>query len=282
MGAQVGLEGPHVLPVAVGHVPVEALAGGQGGGERLAREVDRLSLGDEVEDLRLQHVDPGVDGVAEDLAPRRLLQEPLDRPVLVGDDDAELERVLHRLEGQGGQPPVAVVEVEHGAQVDVGQHVAGDDQEPLVELVLGVADRSGRPERCRLGGVDHADPELAPVAEVGADGVGHEGHRHHDVLEPVGPEQVDHVLHHRDVRHREHRLGLVGGERPEPGPLAARHDHCLHLVTAFISSPSSRAQHLRDRPASKTRPGARRPGPCGPRARRRRRRSRPGRGRPCR
>ena len=78
VGAQVGLQGPDVLPVAVGHVPVEVLAGGQCGRERLAGEVHRLALGDVVEDLRLEHVDAGVDRVAEDLAPGRLLQEPLD------------------------------------------------------------------------------------------------------------------------------------------------------------------------------------------------------------
>ena len=241
VGAEVGLEGADVLPVAVGHVAVEPLAGGQGGRERLAREVDGLPLGDEVEDLRLEDVDAGVDGVAEHLAPGRLLQEPLDRPVLVGDDDAELERVLDRLEGQGGQAPVGVVEVDDGAEVDVGQDVAGDDEEPLVELVLGVAHRTGRAERGRLGGVDHAHAELGPVAEVGADGVGHEGHGDHDVLEAVGPQQVDDVLHHRDVGHGEHRLGLVGGERPQPRPLAAGHDHCLHRFTpSFVDLRSSR------------------------------------------
>ena len=190
-----------------------------------------LALGDEVEDLRLEHVDAGVDGVAEHLAPGRLLQEPLDRPVLVGDHDAELERVVHRLEGQGGQAAALVVEGHHLGQVDVGEHVAGDDQEPLVELVPGVAHRAGRAERGGLGGVDHADAELGAVAEVGPDGVGHEGHGDHDVLEAVLAQQVDHVLHHRDVGHGQHRLGLVGGERAQPGALAAGHDHRLHAGT---------------------------------------------------
>ena len=46
-----------------------------------------------VEDLGLHDVDAGVDGVGEHLPPGGLLQEALDPPVLVGDDDAELERV---------------------------------------------------------------------------------------------------------------------------------------------------------------------------------------------
>ena len=70
-------------------------------------------------------------------------------------------------------------------QVDVGQDVAGDHDEALVELVPGVEHRSGRAERRLLGGVDHADAELGAVAEVAADGVGHEGHGDHDVGDAV-------------------------------------------------------------------------------------------------
>jgi len=48
--------------------------------------------------LGIEHVDPRVDRVREDLSPRRLLEEALDAAVLVGDDDPELERVRDRLE----------------------------------------------------------------------------------------------------------------------------------------------------------------------------------------
>ena len=76
---EVGGRRPDVLPVAVGHVAVERLPGLEDGREHLAGEVDRAALGDAVEDLGLEDVDPGVDGVAEHLAPARLLQEALDR-----------------------------------------------------------------------------------------------------------------------------------------------------------------------------------------------------------
>ena len=84
VGPQVGLEGADVLPVALGHVAEEGLPGLEDGREDLVGEVHRPALGDEVEDLGLEHVDAGVDGVAEDLAPGGLLQEPLDRAVLAG------------------------------------------------------------------------------------------------------------------------------------------------------------------------------------------------------
>ena len=58
---------------------------------------------DVVEHLRLEHVDAGVDGVGEDLAPTRLLEEAFDASLFVHDDHAELQRVLDALQGDGHQ-----------------------------------------------------------------------------------------------------------------------------------------------------------------------------------
>ena len=245
VGLQVGLESAHVLPVALGDVAEQALPRGERGGERIAREVDRTSFGDEVEDLRLEHVDPCVDGVAEDLAPGGLFEEPFDRAVGPGDDDPELERVVDGFQGEGGEAAPIGVERHQGGEVQVGEDVPGDDQKALVEFVACVQHRAGRPERRRLGRVDHAHPELRPVAEVGPDRVGHEGHRHHHVLEPVLTEEVDHVLHHRDVGHREHRFRLVGGERTKSSPLASRHDDRFHRLASSFRAPRPAASTWR-------------------------------------
>ena len=53
------------------------------------------------------------------------------RAVLAGDDDAELERVLDVDEADGRERLVLVVEVDDAAEVDVGEHVTGDDEEAL-------------------------------------------------------------------------------------------------------------------------------------------------------
>src|SRR5581483_94571 len=180
---------------------------------------------DGVEDLRLEDVDAGVDGVAEHLAPRGLLEEALDRTVLAGDDDPEVERVLHGLEADGGEGALLLVEAHDGRQVDVG------------------ADGAGRAQGRLLGGVDHADTELGPVAEVRADDVGHERHRDHDVLESVVPQEPDDVLHHRPVGQGHHRLGEVGGQGAQAGPLPSRHDDGLHGVDP--TRPSLRAVRAR-------------------------------------
>ena len=52
MGLVVGLDGADVLPVAVDHQSLDGQPPLEGGGEHLLGEVDRLVLGDEVEDLR--------------------------------------------------------------------------------------------------------------------------------------------------------------------------------------------------------------------------------------
>ena len=94
---EIGLQRAHVFPVALGREPVERMTGVEERRENLGGEVDRAVRCDVVEDDRVEHVDAGVDAVREDLTPGRLLQEPFDSALGVGDDDPELERVLHRL-----------------------------------------------------------------------------------------------------------------------------------------------------------------------------------------
>ena len=193
----------------------------------LEKSTDRS--GDVVEDLGLEHEDAGVDGVAEHLAPRRLLEEALDRAVLVGDDDAELERVLDVHEADGGQRLVLVVEVDDATEVDVGEHVARDHEEPLVEVLHGIAHRPGGAERRLLGRVDDADAELAAVAEVGAD------------ARWRGTPPSPRSRRCRAASSRPMMCSIIGRltsgsiglgafevSGPQPGALASGHDHCLH------------------------------------------------------
>ena len=82
------------------------------------------------------------------LVARRLLDERLDPAVVVGGHDAEARRVLDRCEGDGALAAVRVVERHERADVEVGEHVAVDDEEALVDA--GVERRrSGWRRRCR-------------------------------------------------------------------------------------------------------------------------------------
>ena len=235
VGLDVGVEGADVLPVPLGHVAEQRDAVFEQPGKDVGREVDRLLRLDVVEDVGLEHVDAGVDGVGENLSPGGLLQEPLDRAVLPGDDDAELQRVLHGLQADGHDGLLFPVKLDDAGQVDVGEDVAGDDEERFVQLVHGVADGSGRAERVLFGGVDHPHPELRAVAEVGSDGVGLKGHGDDDVLEAVLLQEMHDVLHHGPVGDGHHRLGLVGREGAQPGALPARHDDRLHIESLLAA-----------------------------------------------
>ena len=147
------LEVADVLPVAVEHVPVDRPSHLEQEREELLREVVRAVVGHVPEHLRLEHVDPGVDRVGEDLSPRRLLEEPLDAAVVVGHDDPELERVVDRLEADRDRGALRPVRLDERGQVDVAERVARDDEEGLVEPLLREPDRAGRAERLLLDGV---------------------------------------------------------------------------------------------------------------------------------
>ena len=122
--------------------------------------------GEEVEDLGAEHVDAAVGQVRERLGRFGLLLKALDAAVGAGDHDPELARVVDPLGRQRRDPVVGLVELAHRPQVDVGQRVAGDDQEGVAEELGGVADAAGGAEQLLLLAVGEVDPELGAVAEV--------------------------------------------------------------------------------------------------------------------
>ena len=64
--------------------------------------------------------------------------------VLVRDDDAELERVVDRLEPIVTAAPVSSCRQER-AEIDVAERVTGDDEERLVERAAREADQPAVP-----------------------------------------------------------------------------------------------------------------------------------------
>ena len=93
VGLHVARQVADVAPVAVGDVaeigsPFSSICG-----KRSWLKSKTLSGSDVVEDLGVEHIDAGVDGVAEDFAPARLFEELLDAALVVGDDDAVFQRI---------------------------------------------------------------------------------------------------------------------------------------------------------------------------------------------
>ena len=217
-----------VLPVALADVAVERPAHVLQQREELLREVVGPVGGDVAQDLGLADVDPRVDRVGEDLAPRGLLEEALDPAALVGDDDPELERVVDRLEADRDGRALLLVRRDQLREVDVAERVAGDDEERLVEPAVGELHRAGRPGGRLLDGVLDRDAERLALPEVAADRLRHERDGDDHLREPVLGEELDDVLHAGLADDRDHRLGLVRRERAQARPLAARHHDGLH------------------------------------------------------
>jgi len=86
-----------------------------------------------MKDLGVHDVDARAHGVGEHLPPRRLLQEPVHAPGFVGDDDAEVQRVGPMHQADGHQSAMCTVESRERGEVHVGERVAGDDDERVVE-----------------------------------------------------------------------------------------------------------------------------------------------------
>ena len=93
VGLKVALDAADVAPVTPSHRCPERVPAPQHLWKDVLRPVAGLTVGAVVENGRLNHIDPGVDLVAEHLAPRRLLQEALDATVGSGDHHPVLERI---------------------------------------------------------------------------------------------------------------------------------------------------------------------------------------------
>ena len=140
-----------------------------------------------------------------------LLEEALDVALGVGLDQAVGARILDRREHDRRLGFPLAVQPQHGAEVDLGQHVAVEDDHRLGELIAGVADRAAGAERHRLD--DVAQPQAQPVALA------------EDLLDPARlvvqaenrlvylrhlPEQVQLVVEERPVEDRNDRFRACG------------------------------------------------------------------------
>src|SRR5260221_1012424 len=185
---------------------------------------------EEVEDLGTKHVDAAVGQVGEGLGRVGLLLEALDAAVDAGDRHPELAGVRAPLGRQRRDPVVGLVEIPHPGQIDVGERVAGDDQERVAEEAGGFAHPTRVAQQSLLGTVGQLDPEIRAVAEVRFDQLREPVQVGDRLGEGVAGEEAGDVLHHRPVQHRHHRLRHLVGDRAQPGAKPGREDHRLHIT----------------------------------------------------
>ena len=153
LGLQEGIDVPYVRPVGVGDVAEDRQPLVEHGRKELCGEVTRLPRRDEVQHVRLQDIDAGVDRVGENLPPRRLLEKTLDAAILAGHHDAELERVVHALEDERGGRFAGTVVVDDLGDVDVGQGVSGQHHEGTRKHVARAQNGARGAHRHLLSGI---------------------------------------------------------------------------------------------------------------------------------
>ena len=117
---------------------------------------------------------------------------------------------------------------ELGGEVEVGQHVAVEHEEALVEQRLGLLERPARAARLGLLDEAQAQPVGRAVAQHVADARGQEPARHDDVVDAVRPQPLEHVGDEGPVDERDDGLRDGRRQRPQPRALPADEDDGLH------------------------------------------------------
>ena len=156
----VGLNVSDVAPVARRQVAVQRHLVGQHLGKDLAAPIHHRGGRQQIEDLGLDHIDAGVDLVGKHFAPGRLLEKAVDGPIGIGDHHPVLEWVRHRGEDDRRGCALLLVVGHHLAQVDIGEGVATDHDEGLVEVFLGVLDTAGGAQWRILDHIGDVDAEV--------------------------------------------------------------------------------------------------------------------------
>ena len=183
--------------------------------------------------------------VLQVISSARLLEEPLDVAVGVGLDQAVGARVLDRRQDDRRLGLALAVQPEHRREVDVGQHVAVEDDDRLGQRIARVADRAAGAERHRLDDVADAQPGFA-VAENLLDAPRLIVEAENDLVDLRHLlQEIDLVVQERPVEDRHDRLGRVDGHRG-----------CHRIHAEWVHEPGASRSSLSARsPSSRTSAG---------------------------
>ena len=137
------------------------------------------------------------------------------------------------------------VQRDDGAEIDLRQHVAVEDDDRLAQRFAGVADRAGRAERRRLDDVADAEAGVAAVAEDLLDAPRLVVEAEDDLVD-FGHllQQIELVVQKRPVEDRDDRLRRVNRQRAQPRALAPGQQDRLHAQPPMLSCALTRAMNL--------------------------------------
>jgi len=226
----------HVAPVSLHGHPQNVLAQLQQQREQILGEIVGHALGHIAQDARGENIDAGVYQIGHHPLPAGLFNEGAHQPVPVGHGQTVAQRFAVAVQGEGGGGPPGPVGVHQRGKVEIAGRVPADDHKIVFSVKTGaVFHAPGRAQRRVLDAVFHVDAEGGPVAEVVHDRAGVVFQRGADLGNPVPPQQLHNVLHHRPAQQGSHWLGRVAGDGFQPFALAAGHNHGFHWHSPFPS-----------------------------------------------
>src|SRR5919112_1283438 len=229
LGRFVGLQTADIRPVKAALVPCEFLPGFQQAREDVLGEIEEGIFGDVLKHLGFEHVDAGVGQVALGFAGIRLFLEAHDVPLEVQLDHPVLRGVRDAHQRQRRQSPPLLMEGHDLSHVHVGQGVAHDDDEGLVEAVGDTLDAPRRPHKFVLAGYADLRAVHAGRTPVGVqDGVGQVVDVDVDLVQPRLRQELEDVLDYRLAYDGGHRLGDLAGEREKSCALTGSQNHRLY------------------------------------------------------
>ena len=194
----------------------------------LAAPVERLARRDEIEHLRLQHIDAGIDRIGGHLAPTRLFQKAHHPSIGIGDDHAVVQRFGHMIEDDRGHRLLFFVKGDDLLQVEIGDGIAADHQKGVVKILPGVGNAARRAQGRLLDGIADTHAHGTAVSEVILNHAGHVLQRDDDFGDPVVAQKLQDVSEHHLVHQRQHRLGATHSQRAQPRACAACHHDSFH------------------------------------------------------
>ncbi len=202
--------------------------------EHVLREVKRLPLGDVIQDLRLQDVDPRVHQIREDFLGLRLLLEAHDAPILVQLHNPKLRRVFHAGQRQRGRRPRLLVALVELAHIHISEHVAAGHHEGVLDEVRHPLHGPRRPRGGRLEGVEDGGVVLQPVPDALHHPVRHVARGDDHLPEAGGHQRAEDEVDARATGHWEEGLGHALRQGLEPGPKPAGEDDGLHAHSSSL------------------------------------------------
>jgi hypothetical protein len=159
----------------------------------------------------------------------RLFEETADVALRVGLDQAVRAWILHRRQHDRRLGLAFPVQRDDRREVDLGQHVAVEDDHRLAQRFARVAHGAGRAERRRLDDVADAEAAVAAVAKDLFDPsrlIVEAQDRLIDLRHLL--QQIELIVEKRPIEDRNDRFWCVNRQRTEPRTLAPREQNRLH------------------------------------------------------